>query len=85
MIIKGGSITLGTLVAFFTYVGFLYLPLERFAQLSMVVSASMAAIERIFGFLDLKPEITDHPLARPFKVKKRFGRFRGRQVQLYSA
>jgi subfamily B ATP-binding cassette protein MsbA len=70
LMIMRGSITLGTLIAFFTYVGFLYLPLERFAQLSVVVSTSMAAIERIFGFLDLKPEIIDHPLARPFKVRK---------------
>src|ERR1700722_9694279 len=69
MIIKG-EMTLGTLMAFFTLLGFLYLPLERFAQLSMVVSASGAAIERIFNFLDLKPEITDHPLARPFNVKR---------------
>jgi ABC-type multidrug transport system fused ATPase/permease subunit len=36
----------------------------------MVVSASSAAIERMFNFLDLKPEITDHPLARPFNVKR---------------
>ena len=55
MIIRG-TMTLGTMVAFFSYLGFLYLPLERFAQLSVVVSASMAAIERIFGFLDLKPK-----------------------------
>ena len=68
MIIKG-EMTLGTLMAFFTLLGFLYMPLERFAQLSLVVSASTAAIERMFNFLDLKPEITDHPLARPFNVK----------------
>jgi ATP-binding cassette, subfamily B, putative efflux pump len=59
----------GTMVAFFSYLGFLYLPLERFAQLSVVVSASMAAIERIFAFLDLKPEINDHALSRPFAVR----------------
>ncbi len=64
--IMNGSMTLGTLLAFFTYLGFLYLPLERLAQLSIVVSAALAAIERIFAFLDLKPEIADHPLARPF-------------------
>ena len=69
MIIRG-TMTLGTLVAFFTYLGFLYLPLERFAQLSVVVSASMAAIERMFAFLDLRPEITDHPLGRPFAVRR---------------
>jgi ABC-type multidrug transport system fused ATPase/permease subunit len=65
-----GTMTLGTMIAFFSYLGFLYLPLERFAQLSVVVSASLAAIERIFGFLDLKPEITDHPLSRPFAVRR---------------
>ena len=69
MIIKG-TMTLGTMVAFFTYLGFLYLPLERFAQFSVVVSSSLAAIERIFEFLDIKPEITDHPLSRKFAVRR---------------
>lgn len=69
MIIRG-SMTLGTMVAFFTYLGFLYLPLERFAQFSVIVSSALAAIERIFEFLDLKPEIVDHPLARPFSVRR---------------
>ncbi|HVC45178.1 MAG TPA: ABC transporter ATP-binding protein [Candidatus Binataceae bacterium] len=69
MIIRG-EMTLGTLMAFFTLLGFLYMPLERFAQLSIVVSASTAAIERIFNFLDLKPEIVDHPLSRPFAIKR---------------
>src|SRR5580692_2434375 len=68
MIIRG-TMTLGTMIAFFSYLGFLYLPLERFAQLSVVVSASMAAIERIFAFLDLKPEISDHALSRPFACR----------------
>ena len=68
MIIRG-TMTLGTMVAFFSYLGFLYLPLERFAQLSVVVSASLAAIERIFALLDLKPEISDHPLSRPFAAR----------------
>jgi subfamily B ATP-binding cassette protein MsbA len=69
IIIMHGSMTLGTLVAFFTYLGFLYLPLERFAQLSVVLSTALAAIERIFNFLDLKPAIVDHPLSRPFAVR----------------
>jgi ATP-binding cassette, subfamily B, putative efflux pump len=69
MIIQG-TMTLGTMIAFFSLLGFLYLPLERFAQLSVIVSASCAAIERIFAFLDLKPEITDHPLSRAFPVRR---------------
>src|SRR5262249_39987331 len=75
VMVMHGSATLGTLVAFFSYLGFLYLPLERFAQLSVVVSASLAAIERIFGFLDLNPEIVDHPLSRPFPIKRGVVRF----------
>ncbi|MGH7986020.1 MAG: ABC transporter ATP-binding protein, partial [Candidatus Binataceae bacterium] len=70
LMIMRGTMTLGTLMAFFTYLGFLYLPLERFAQLSIVLSASTAAIERIFDFLDLKPEVADHPLSRPFPVRR---------------
>jgi ATP-binding cassette, subfamily B, putative efflux pump len=69
MIIRG-TMTLGTMVAFFTYLGFLYLPLERFAQFSVVMSSSLAAIERIFEFLDINPEIADHPLSRPFAVRR---------------
>jgi len=70
LMIMRGTMTLGTMVAFFTYLGFLYLPLERFAQFSVVMSSSLAAIERIFEFLDLKPEISDHPLSRPFAVRR---------------
>jgi ABC-type multidrug transport system fused ATPase/permease subunit len=70
LMIMRGVMTLGTLVAFFTLLGFVYLPLERFAQLSVVLSAGLAAIERIFGFLDLAPEITDHPMSRPFAVPR---------------
>jgi subfamily B ATP-binding cassette protein MsbA len=70
LMIMRGMMTLGTMVAFFTYLGFLYLPLERFAQFSVVVSSSLAAIERIFEFLDIKPEITDHPLSHPFAVRR---------------
>jgi len=69
VMIMHGTLTLGTLVAFSSYVAFLYLPLERFAQLSVVLSASMAAIERIFDFLALKPDIADHPLSRPFPIR----------------
>lgn len=69
LMIMRGNITLGTLVAFFTYLGFLYFPLERLAQMSIVLSASLAAIERIFDFLDLQPEIADHPASRPLMIR----------------
>jgi ATP-binding cassette, subfamily B, putative efflux pump len=77
LMIVRGTTTLGTLMAFFLYVQFVYVPLERFAQLSIVVSGSLAAIERMFTFLDLKPEIADHPLAHPFPVKRGAVTFEG--------
>ena len=85
LMIMRGTMTLGTMVAFFTYLGFLYLPLERFAQFSVVVSSSLAAIERIFEFLDIKPEITDHPLSRPFAVRRGARAIRSRKLQLSGA
>jgi len=68
--IMHGMMTLGTLVAFFTLLGFVYLPLERCAQLSVVFSAGLAAVERIFGFLDLAPEIVDHPISQAFAIRR---------------
>ena len=70
LMVMRGSLTLGTLIAFVSYLGFLYLPLERFAQLSVTVSAALAAIERIFDFLDLQPAIADRPLSRPFPIRR---------------
>jgi subfamily B ATP-binding cassette protein MsbA len=68
MIVRGGM-EVGTVVAFIGLLGFLYVPMERFSQLSAIVSASLAAIERIFEFLDSKPEVVERPDAVPLEVK----------------
>lgn len=68
MIVKGGM-ELGTLIAFIGLMGYLYQPLEHFSQLSAVVSASLAAIDRIFEFLDSKPEVTEVPNAAPLEIR----------------
>ena len=59
-IIRGGM-ALGTMVAFYAYLGALYLPLQRFSELSSIVASSLAAIERIFKFFDETPEVHDCP------------------------
>ena len=82
LMIMRGTMTLGTLVAFFTYLGFLYLPLERFAQFSVVVSSSLAAIERIFEFLDIKTG-NHRPSVEPSVYgPPRRGAIRSREFQL---
>lgn len=59
-----GTLSVGTMIAFYAYVGSLYLPLQRFSELSVVVSNSLAAIDRIFEFFDIRPEVAEAPEAR---------------------
>jgi len=63
-----GKMALGTMVAFYAYLSALYLPLQRFSELSVIVANSLAAIERIFAFFDETPEVRDVPGARPLAV-----------------
>jgi ATP-binding cassette, subfamily B, putative efflux pump len=70
MMVMHGKMTLGTVVAFFAFLPSLYLPLQRFSELSAVVATSLAAIERIFLFFDETPEVHDRPGAADIKVKR---------------
>lgn len=54
-----GDITVGELIAITMYLGPLYLPMQRFSELNIVISNSMAALDRIFEIMDEKPEIVD--------------------------
>jgi ABC-type multidrug transport system fused ATPase/permease subunit len=56
-----GQLTVGELVAFGMYIGPLYLPLQRFSELNIVLANSLAALDRIFEVMDEKPEIADRP------------------------
>ncbi|MBZ0302216.1 MAG: ABC transporter ATP-binding protein/permease [Anaerolineae bacterium] len=54
-----GHLTVGELVAVGMYLTPLYTPMQRFAQLNLVVANSMAAVDRVFEVLDESPEIRD--------------------------
>jgi ABC-type multidrug transport system fused ATPase/permease subunit len=58
-----GALTIGGLVAFYTYIGKLFNPVFRLAQLNVTVQTALASIDRIFEFLDIEPEISDAPEA----------------------
>src|SRR5205807_2303839 len=68
LMVRRGGMELGTVFAFIGLLGYLYQPLERFSQLSAVVSASLAAIERIFEFLDSEPEVVEKPDAPELQI-----------------
>jgi len=70
MMVLHHTTTVGTVVAFYAFLGFLYLPLQRFSELSAIVATSLAAIERLFAFLDEQPEVADRPDAPRLAVSK---------------
>ena len=63
-VIRGG-ISLGTLIAFITYISMLLRPVRQTGMMMNVVMRSMAASERIFEVMDTIPEIADSPGALP--------------------
>lgn len=59
-----GDLTVGGLIAVMMYLAPLYLPLQRFSELNIVLANAMAALDRIFEIMDEVPEITDRPGAK---------------------
>jgi ATP-binding cassette subfamily B protein len=59
-----GQISVGTVVAFVAYLSSLYRPTTRLAGVYVEVQAALGVFQRIFGLLDLEPEVKDRPGAR---------------------
>ena len=53
------QLTMGELVAFYTYVAQLYAPVVRFSEVNDVVQTAIAAIDRIFELFDEVPDVQD--------------------------
>jgi ATP-binding cassette subfamily B protein len=80
------GISAGTIVAFTTLQSRLYFPIGTLLQVSVELQASLALFERIFGYLDLKPEIVDAPDAIDLKPEEVAGRIKFDSVRVnYSA
>jgi subfamily B ATP-binding cassette protein MsbA len=83
-----GGLSVGELVAVTMYLGPLYLPLQRFSELNVVFSNSMAAIDRIFEIIDTESEIRERDGARDLPSVRgdvafrnvRFGYVSGRTI-----
>jgi len=59
--VVGGQLTLGTLVAFLSYISSFYEPLRRLTDVDNTFQQAIAAADRIFELLDEKPDIQDAP------------------------
>jgi len=66
-----GHVTVGTVVAFVAALSYLFEPIQQLSQLYTTYQSGMAALEKIFQLLDVRPSLTDRPGAM------RLGRVRG--------
>ncbi len=60
-LVMGDALSAGTLVAFILYVERFFDPIRELAQRYNTFQATMASCERIFGLLDLQPDLADRP------------------------
>ena len=60
-----GEITPGDIIRFVAVAGMLYRPIRRLSEINVQFQTSMAAIERIFGILDVVPEVRGPRKADP--------------------
>ncbi len=63
-----GASTTGRLVSFITAFVLAFDPMKRLANLNNTMQMGLAAIDRLFGLLDVKAEIVDAPDAKPLRL-----------------
>jgi len=56
-----GHITAGTVVAFVAALSYLFDPIQQLSQLYTTYQSGMAALEKIFQLLDVRPSLRDRP------------------------
>jgi ATP-binding cassette subfamily B protein len=80
LLANGQPISAGTIVAFTTLQTRLYFPIGQLLQVSVELRSSLALFDRIFEYLDLKPDITDAPDAVDLPSAESGGRVALRDV-----
>ena len=62
-LVLDGAITVGTIVAFASYIFRLYGPISSLSNIQVEIAQSLVSFERVFEYLDLPIEIEDKPNA----------------------
>ena len=57
-----GRLSVGTLMAFYAYLGMLYQPIQRLTELNLILTNSLAAMDRIFEVFDLYSDVRERPI-----------------------
>jgi ATP-binding cassette, subfamily B, bacterial len=63
-----GELTAGTIIVFLSYLTSLYDPLDAITQMTGTVQRAAAEADRVGELLEIEPEISDRPHARPAVV-----------------
>src|SRR5438128_9232689 len=56
-----GHVSAGTVVAFVAALSYLFDPIQQLSQLYTTYQSGMAALEKIFQLLDVRPDLEDRP------------------------
>jgi ATP-binding cassette subfamily B protein len=65
LMVIGETLTLGELVAFIGYIGYLLMPIFQVGMIGAMLSRAEASAERVFEVLDAESEVTEKPDAVP--------------------
>jgi ATP-binding cassette subfamily B protein len=76
------GISPGTIIAFTTLQTRLYFPIGTLLRVSVELQSSLALFERIFAYLDIKPEISDSPDAIEIKPEQVAGAIKFENVRV---
>ncbi|MGW1375744.1 ABC transporter ATP-binding protein [Streptomyces sp. NPDC002446] len=80
--ISANRMTLGQLLAFAAFVGYLYPPIRALGQLGLTATEATAGSERLLEILDARPAVADPPpsLAAPPRIDRAIGEVEARHV-----
>lgn len=67
-LVAGGSMKLGTLMAFYILLSYLYSPIKDLATINVEVQSAMSSVYRIFEYLDLPPAVEE--ATQPVKLDR---------------
>lgn len=79
--ISADRMTLGQLLAFAAFIGYLYPPIRSLGQLGLTATAATAGAERLLEILDARPAVTDPAASVPAPPRSRaLGEVEAREV-----
>ena len=76
-----GAIGFGVVAAFLLYLSNVFEPIQQVSMLYNEFQAASAALRKLYGVLDVEPNLMDHPEARPLVVRE--GRICFENVSFY--